>query len=80
MNFRQFSRDFTRISKIALRNRIAPRSLDFLSFHRYAPTSQKPPWKELAARNVVLGMEGGAAGWNSGEPAVLSAGEGVEGD
>jgi hypothetical protein len=63
-----------------LRNQLSPRSLEFLSFHRYAPNSQKPPWKELAACNVVLGTKGGAAGRNSGEPAALSAREGAEGD
>jgi hypothetical protein len=81
-NFLRFSTHFTRINKVTLpfKKPNYTGSLDSLSFHRYAPNSQKPPWKELVACNVVLGTEGGAAGRNSGESATLSIGEGAEGD
>jgi hypothetical protein len=60
-----------------LRNNFACRLLELLSFHRYAPNSQKLTWKDLVACNVALGLRRRRFRPKSGEPAAQMAREKV---
>jgi hypothetical protein len=50
-------------------------SLELLGFHRYAPNSQKRPWKDLIACNVALGLRRWRFRPKSREPAARMVGE-----